>query len=396
MNRPSQSPDPRPRLSRRVAVLVVTVLVAGIFWATRPALHTIVDVRERAGTGSLQPRDVYAESPYQNVRPGVGYVGDAACARCHREIAEAYSSHPMGRSLAPIGGAAEGARIGADAGLPFESKGVQYNVERREGRVFHKATWRGTDGGVLGEIEAEVRYALGSGTRGITFLIERDGSLFQSPIAWFAHQGRWDISPGYREFTTHPNFERPIQPGCLFCHANQFRPVQGTLNRYEVPIFQGHAIGCERCHGPGALHVNRNEPSDQTDLTIVNPANLTPTLRDSVCQQCHLQGTFRFTRAGREAARLPPGPADPSVLGFLHEEAREPRQVRGGRARRADGVESLFPRQRRPARLHLVSRPAPSAVAVDKDRLLPGALPGVPRPKGLRPAGGRAASPGAG
>ena len=55
---------------------------------------------------------------------------------------------------------------------------------------------------MLAEIEAEVRFALGSGTRGIAFLIERDGFLFQSPIAWFAQQGRWDISPGYGEFTT--------------------------------------------------------------------------------------------------------------------------------------------------------------------------------------------------
>jgi predicted CXXCH cytochrome family protein len=42
-------------------------------------------------------------------------------------------------------------------------------------------------------------------------------------------------------------------------------------------------------------------------LTIVNPADLTPALRDSVCQQCHLQGSFRFTRAGREALDFRPG-----------------------------------------------------------------------------------------
>ena len=92
---------------------------------------------------------------------------------------------------------------------------------------------------MLAEIEAEVRFALGSGTRGITYLIERDGFLFQSPIAWFAQQGRWDISPGYGEFSPQPNFERPIQPDCLFCHANQFRPVAGTLNRYELADLPG-------------------------------------------------------------------------------------------------------------------------------------------------------------
>jgi tetratricopeptide (TPR) repeat protein len=307
VNHPSSAPSAHSIRSRRAAFLVTGLALAGCLWTIWPPLRTVVGVRSTAPASSTRLRDVYADSPYRNARPGVAYVGDAACARCHREIAADYAMHPMGRSLSPIGEAAAAAPIGAGAGLPFESKGVQYNVERRDGRVFHQATSRGGDGAVLARIEAEVRYALGSGTRGVTFLIERDGFLFQSPIAWFAHEGRWDISPGYREVATRANFERPIQPGCLFCHANQFRPKPGAWNRYEVPIFQGHAIGCERCHGPGELHVNRDRPVGETDLTIVNPADLTPELRDSVCQQCHLQGAFRFTRAGREPLDFRPG-----------------------------------------------------------------------------------------
>jgi Flp pilus assembly protein TadD len=308
MDHPSPAASAHPPRSRRAVCLVVALILAGMVWAAWLAVRTILGFREQTASGPFRTRDVYADSPYQNVRPGVGYVGDAACARCHREIAEAYRSHPMGRSLAPIGGAAEAVRIRGDAGLPIESKGVQYNVDRRDGRLFHKATWRGSDGSVLAETEAEVRYALGSGTRGIAFLIDREGSLFQSPISFFAHRGRWDISPGYGELATQqPKFERPIQPGCLSCHANQFRPASGTVNRYEVPIFRGHAIGCERCHGPGALHANRTGPSAETDLTIVNPANLTPALRESVCQQCHLQASYRFTRAGRGPLDFRPG-----------------------------------------------------------------------------------------
>ena len=107
--------------------------------------------------------------------------------------------------------------------------------------------------------------------------------------------------------TRGPNFERPIQPECLFCHTNQVRHVAETLNRYEPPIFEGHAIGCERCHGPGALHVKGGGLSTEPDLTIVNPAKLAPALRDSVCQQCHLQGWFRFPRAGRDFFDFRPG-----------------------------------------------------------------------------------------
>jgi predicted CXXCH cytochrome family protein len=292
---------------RWFAGLAAASLIGAVGWAARPWLWTIAGLGTTTRTSPPRTRDVYADSPYRNARPGVGYVGDEACARCHREIAEAYRSHPMGRSMAPLGGVAKRPPIGASAGLPFEAKGAQFLVEERDGRVFHAMRRRDAEGRVFAENEAEVRYALGSGTRGIAFLIDRDGFLFQSPIAWFAQPGRWDTSPGYGEFDARPDFERPIQPECLSCHANQFRPVAGTLNRYEPPIFQGHSIGCERCHGPGALHVNREGPSAGPDLTIVNPADLAPALRESVCQQCHLQGTFRFPRAGRGPLDFRPG-----------------------------------------------------------------------------------------
>ena len=124
-------------------------------------------------------------------------------------------------------------------------------------REFHKETQRDEEGRVVAEVEAEITYALGSGTRGISYLLERDGRLFQSPIAWYGQKRKWDLAPGYERRNFH--FDRVIEPECLFCHANRVRPVEQTVNRYEKPIFEGHAIGCERCHGPGALHVQGQE-----------------------------------------------------------------------------------------------------------------------------------------
>ena len=286
---------------------MVALLLAGIVCAIWPSLRGVLDRREKIPTKTSRLRDVYADSPYLNARSDVGYVGDAACARCHQEISQAYHLHPMGRSLAPVAGAKAGPPADVATGIPIEEKGVQYTIEHRDGKVFHKATRRDVDGNVLAEIGAEVRFALGSGTRGISYLIEREGYLFQSPISWYTQRQRWDISPGYGAYTKQANFERPVQPDCLFCHANQFHPIAGTENHYETPIFQGLAIGCERCHGPGELHVSRDHNSTEFDATIVNPARLAPTLRDSVCEQCHLQGSFRFARGGREPWDYRPG-----------------------------------------------------------------------------------------
>jgi tetratricopeptide (TPR) repeat protein len=41
-------------------------------------------------------------APGKNAQPGVKYVGDEACARCHAKITDSFKHHPMGRSLSPI------------------------------------------------------------------------------------------------------------------------------------------------------------------------------------------------------------------------------------------------------------------------------------------------------
>ena len=191
------------------------------------------------------------QSPWLNTRPGVKFVGDAVCARCHADIAETFRHHPMGRSLFPIASAPAVGFTQPNGTATFGDARSEFTIERRGGREIHRETFR--DGGqVLAQVEAEVAYAMGSGARAISYLVERDGRLFESPITWYTQTQKWDLSPGYERDNMH--FERPIDPDCLYCHSNRVEPVPLSANRYNEPIFQGHAIGCERCHGPGELH----------------------------------------------------------------------------------------------------------------------------------------------
>jgi Flp pilus assembly protein TadD len=244
-------------------------------------------------------------TPYRNARPGVAYVGDAACTPCHAEIAATYRQHPMGRSAIAIEAAPADIRGDESARTLFTAQGYEYAVERRDGRTFHRETRRDEQGRTIGDVEGEVRYVIGSGTRALAFLIDRDGYLFESPITWYSQQKRWDLSPGYEQMNAH--FERPIPSDCLFCHANQINHVAGTVNRYREPAIRGHAIGCERCHGPGELHAREPTPSPGNGPNIVNPRNLEPKLRDAVCQQCHLIGQNNITKAGRNLFDYRPG-----------------------------------------------------------------------------------------
>ena len=143
---------------------------------------------------------------------------------------------------------------------------------------------------------------------GRSYLIDHDGYLFQAPISWYAQKNLWDLSPHLQNGPYE--FDRRVRSECLFCHCNSVKPVANTINRYQQPVFRGHAIGCERRHGPGELHVQRyqtREPPADPDDTIVNPGKLDPALREAVCQQCHLSALTRIPRRGKDLFDFRPG-----------------------------------------------------------------------------------------
>ena len=73
------------------------------------------------------------------------------------------------------------------------------------------------------------------------------------------------------------NMQRPTGPLCDGCHSVNYNIQTKTVTEWNV--------GCEKCHGPGSLHVQK--PS-QTD--IINPARLDTIQATDVCIQCHSQG----------------------------------------------------------------------------------------------------------
>lgn len=270
-----------------------------LLWSRRPSGSVPL-------SADADPRRTFA-SPFRNVRPDVGYVGADACARCHPGQAATYRQHPMGQTLAPVRAARPVERYDAGARNPFEHRGLHFQVEPQDGRLFHKERRRDAQGRILTELAAEVQFAIGSGTHGRSYLIQRGEHLFQSSLSWFSQKGIWDLTPG---LDVHEHFERPADLNCLFCHCTVVEPVPHAVNRYRPPLFRGDAIGCERCHGPGELHVRRQERTEEydgLDDTIVNPRHLAPALRESVCEQCHLKGESRIVRRGRAYFDYRPG-----------------------------------------------------------------------------------------
>lgn len=220
------------------------------------------------------------------------YVGNQACAPCHSAIYESYQRTSMAHASGPA----------IDGFMPAEfthkDSGVHYRIYTENGRAWLSFDRPG-DPQVRGT--RELLYYIGSGRRGLTYLFETDGFLFESPVNWYANKQMWDMAPAYQAAREIP-LNLPAYTSCLRCHVSGMQaPAKGTDNRYPEPPFTHNGVACERCHGSGGAHVNGG--------AIVNPAKLTPARRDDICMQCHLEGKAAVERPGRHAYEFQPGDA---------------------------------------------------------------------------------------
>lgn len=137
-----------------------------------------------------------------------------------------------------------------------------------------------------------VAYSVGAGMVGYSYIVRLGNYLFQSPASYYTQTNSWDLTPGY-ETDSHLDFTHQISSGCLFCHTGTVNFIAGTTNQFADPPFT--AISCDRCHGSPEAHLKNPVAG-----SIVNPAKLPPGRRDSVCEQCHLEGVVRILNPGRD------------------------------------------------------------------------------------------------
>ena len=154
-------------------------------------------------------------------------------------------------------------------------------------------------------------YFLGSGHLGTTYLYAINNFLFESPIAWYAPTGSYDMKPGLAEIDRMPP-PLPMQSECMRCHMSAVQASDaGTINHYRGLPFLHSGITCESCHGDSSKHVESKGKS-----AIVNPLRITPDARDSICISCHLEGDVTVQRAGHSALNYHPGESVSTYLAF--------------------------------------------------------------------------------
>lgn len=213
------------------------------------------------------------------------YVGEARCAGCHRSIYEAVLTSRHSRTFA---------RAAESPSLPMPDRPltdpgdprVSHRLERREDGIHIRTT--------VGEqvLRAVARYAFGSPDRYVTLTGMDDGgrsrlmrmSYYDSP------KGKgWDLSTGLPPHPSHPDqfLGEPADPGdgerrCLDCHTTNFRAVEDRAG----PESADHAMGCERCHGPGGHHVLAAD-AKFPDPALISPGRAREETVNRLCGHCH-------------------------------------------------------------------------------------------------------------
>ena len=231
------------------------------------------------------------EKVYLNLSDTVAYVGQETCRNCHYENHKTFTHTGMGQSF--------GLANPTKSAAVFHNDSVLYDAHSD---LYYHPYWS-SDSLLLEEYRLlntdtihkrveSAAYIIGSGQHTNSHISNTNGYLHQLPFTYYTQNGKLDLPPGFEDgFNTR--FNRKIGLECMSCHNSFPEFVKGSENKFEaVPM----GISCERCHGPGEIHVSEKmkgvfvDTATAIDYTIVNPAKLSSDLQFDLCSRCHLQG----------------------------------------------------------------------------------------------------------
>ncbi|MCB0516501.1 MAG: tetratricopeptide repeat protein [Chitinophagales bacterium] len=231
------------------------------------------------------------QSPYLNHAENVAYIGSEQCAACHPKHYETFMQTGMGQSFYFATPQKSKARFGEHA-LVYDTLNNMYYKPYFKGDSMYIKEFRLAGKDTVHQFDLPIQYIIGSGQHTNSHIYSVNGYLYQAPVTFYTQEGIWDVAPGFTAAAS-ARFDRIIGSECMNCHNSHPMLRAGSENKFhQVPL----GIGCERCHGPGALHQKEKlagniiNTSQYIDYTIVNPRKLPRHLQMNVCQRCHAQG----------------------------------------------------------------------------------------------------------
>ncbi|MBS3914550.1 MAG: tetratricopeptide repeat protein [Bacteroidetes bacterium] len=245
------------------------------------------------------------EAFFLNLSDTVNYVGITKCRSCHEDHYKTFIETGMGQSFGKASKTHSKANFHQKP--VYDSKKNMYYVMDWNGDAMQITEFRLRGKDTIHKRTETISHIIGSGQHTNSHFWMDNGYVFQAPLTFYTQKGIWDLPPGYE--TTNTGFSRKIDLECMSCHNAIPEIADGSINKFtKIP----EGIDCERCHGPGELHVSRKlageliDISKEVDRSIVNPAKLPWKLQVDICQRCHLQGN-NVLKEGKKFTDFKPG-----------------------------------------------------------------------------------------
>ncbi len=202
----------------------------------------------------------------------------ADCQSCHAD--QASHSNSMTRAMEFV------ERCGILRRAPdlkFQDGQYRYRIVREGSRSIYSVT----DGQAT--ITAPIRWALGQGLAGQTYIFERDGKYYESRVSYFQARKGLDLTIGAMNAAPKNIDEaagRSMTPNqakeCIACHATG--AVRNNVLQAETLV---PGVQCERCHDGAAGHSAAVAAGNVQAAGMTKLGRLSTEETSNFCGQCH-------------------------------------------------------------------------------------------------------------
>jgi predicted CXXCH cytochrome family protein len=233
---------------------------------------------------SIRIRTQPDQRPDTSTNAAPTFVGAQACASCHQQVHEAWTSGRHSKMLQP----ATAASVKSD----FSRAGVTLNGNRFRFRVANGEYFI-TESYLTGkEREHRVQYTLGSRRIQHYLTTIENGWIVVLPPSWDVQRQEWfDNMEIVRPDENDQKLVQQWNKNCVGCHVSQQENNYDPATRTYSTQWVDFGTSCERCHGPGSTHVQaytRPERSGAASArSIIRPTRLDPKTSSMICAQCH-------------------------------------------------------------------------------------------------------------
>lgn len=204
----------------------------------------------------------------------------SGCVACHVE-AKSQPATSMAHALETV---EQCQTLSARPLMTFQDGKYSYRIERHG----DQSSYTVSDG--LQTLTLPIRWGMGASTGiGQTYILEKDGRLYESRVSYFRELNALGITLG--GMGSAPNnivdaagrlLSRDGELDCFGCHSTNARQGRELTLGSMTP-----GVRCDRCHGPSGEHAATMSRADPSPVLMKDLSKLSADQAADFCGQCH-------------------------------------------------------------------------------------------------------------